>query len=196
MRYAAKVKLKAQVGMQSLVGCSGKFPRSYGNYFSFASNYARCLNMWAENLEEATKRFLPDGLVEGWLFIEQQKTFEAKWFIVDDPRIPSEWLNSKICWTGASSPNDIEIIREMYSIVGDPNNEVEQFIDPKSYHEKRGGEYIECADGSVIIKTKLRPKEPKLSGEWTIEKSNDIISYHSLNAEEEIARALSLEFVK
>ena len=31
----------------------------------------------------------------------------------------------------------------MYDYLGDPNNEFEQFTDPKSYYTKRGSEYDE-----------------------------------------------------
>ena len=54
--FGVKKKIRAVVGMRSLVGVSKKnFPLGHANYFSFG-NDVRCLNMWAENLEEAVSR--------------------------------------------------------------------------------------------------------------------------------------------
>lgn len=150
MKHAIKQKIPATVGMMSLVGVRGEFPVSWGNYFWFGERGPRCVNMWAENLEEACKRFLPDGAIEGYLF-------DDKWFVVADDRVPADWLYNDLCFTGGSSPSDPETIQEMYSIHGDSNNASEQYLDPVTYHAKRGGEYIVSKDGFAIIKYSIKP---------------------------------------
>lgn len=147
-------KIPAQVGLVSLVGVSGKeYPYKFGNYFSFYNHglSIRCLNMWAENLKEARVRFLDDGYVGGYLF----SGVDRSWFIVSDSRIPDGWVNENLYWCGCSVPNDLELIKEMYSIYGDPNNELEQFTNPLEYHRKRGEEYIRHSDGFAIVRKKI-----------------------------------------
>lgn len=160
MKYGHKTKIAAEVGMHSLVGCRGEFPLGWGNYFWFHKG-PRCVNMWAENLEEATKRFLSDGMVEGYLFEDGDRQF----FVVCDERIPTNWLYNKFCWTGGYSPS-AEVATEMFSIHGDPDGQLEEITDPKSYHAKRGGEYITTADGFSYIKYSVKSEPKVLDTGW------------------------------
>ena len=87
----------ARIGMTSLVGIGGiKYPLSFGNYFALSSGQY-VLNFWAENFNEAVRRFLDDGsvrvLVSGALCI------------IDDDRIPADWYNEKLYCCGISQPN-------------------------------------------------------------------------------------------
>jgi hypothetical protein len=121
-------KIPAMIGMTSLVGVNQKeYPYSFGNYFSFHNpsfdiddyDGIRCLNMWKENFKEAKKRFLTDEYVEGFLYTEKGR----RWFVVFDDRIPMDWYYNEFCWTGCSSPLDMDMISDMYSIWGDPSND-------------------------------------------------------------------------
>jgi hypothetical protein len=161
MKYGVKTKIPATVGMMSLIGVRGEFPVSWGNYFWFGNNGPRCVNMWSENLDEARVRFLTDGAIEGYLF-------DDKYFVVADDRIPVEWLYNKFCFTGGYSPKDPEIIGEMYSIHGDPTNAAEEYLDPATYHKKRGGEYIVSKDGFAIIKYNMDNSVKNTTDDCTI----------------------------
>jgi hypothetical protein len=134
------------------------YPLSWGNYFSFPSytqfNEIRAVNIWAENMKRLVEiGVLDDGHIVGYLFNEDKKS----WFVVCDDRISNEWLYNKFCWTGYSIPKNIEIATEMFSIHGDTDNELEQITDPKSYHAKRGGEYVKTENG-FFVKYPLNPK--------------------------------------
>lgn len=203
MKYGIRTKIKADVGMESLVGIGkSEFPKSFGNYFSFWTTREdafsgmdiRCVNMWSENLKEARKRFFPDGLVEGVIFTQEADGRTKSWFVVDDPRLPSkDWLHNKFCWTGGSVPSDNEIIREMYSIHGDPTNELEQFTDPETYHARKGGEYRKNANGSATIIYKVKAEPRKLMDNWCIEIAQDVEAVHHPDLEEELTKILAME---
>lgn len=136
-----KTSVPAKVGMHSLVGVGKQRPTSWGNYFSLSQTHeqmirmhpaARVWNFWAENLEAAVDVYLKDKMVD----IIQYKNG----CIILDKRIPEDWYYNKLCFTGGYPP-DIDEAREIYNILGDPNNEFEQFIDPVEYYAKRGGTY-------------------------------------------------------
>lgn len=141
-----EVYLPTVVGTQSLIGVSPQRPCSWGNYFWIpnpdpGAGSIRILNMWAENLEEARKRFLPDGKVKVLRYGNRA--------IVIDDRIPDEWLYNKLCFTGGGGI-DLDAAFVFYSILGDPTNELEQFIDKDSYYAKRGAT-VTRADGYCFI---------------------------------------------
>lgn len=123
-----EVYLPAAVSGQSLIGVGHQRPCSWGNYFWI--DEVRILNMWAENLETARERFLTDNKVK--------VLRSGNRAIVIDDRIPDEWLYNKLCFTGGGSIS-LEQAAIFYAILGDPDNEIEQFIDGKSYYAKRGG---------------------------------------------------------
>lgn len=131
----------AVVAMASLVEINtSKYPTGWGNYFWLA-NGLRVANFWAENLKEAARRFLTDGMVrvQVWSWAtEGGRT--ASIALIDDPRIPEDWYYSELCWTGYGLP-PVEVAREMFAVRGDPTNELEQLTDPASYHAKRGGKW-------------------------------------------------------
>lgn len=88
-------KIKALIGMHSLVGVNtSKFPVGFGNYFDFRSG-ERCLNMWAENLREfASKKEILE--IECTVFSDGK----SRLAFVTDKRVPTEWLHSRLCVTG------------------------------------------------------------------------------------------------
>jgi hypothetical protein len=157
-------KIPARVGSMSCVGVGKERPCHWGNYFDFfASNEdfilgreIRCVNMWAENLQELVRNgTLSDGKVEVVIFECEyeydDKKYTSKFAVVDDSRISEEWYYNKFCFTGGLQPSG-EVAKEMYSIHGDPDNELEKFTDPVSYYAKRGSEYD---PKTGIIRTKI-----------------------------------------
>jgi hypothetical protein len=133
------------VAMHSLIGTGPERPCGWGNYFSLhdKGRAVRVLNMWMENLEDATNKFLDDGLVK----IRLYRDGERAWCLIDDPRIPADYYYNKLCFTGAPHP-PFEVVCDAYAHLGDPHNELEQFTDPASYYAKRGGRY-NAESGSV-----------------------------------------------
>ena len=126
-------KVRAYVSCKSLIYSRGTFPLSWGNYFWIDTDI-RVLNFWSENLEELVRRkILDDGMVE-------VISYNDEYCIIDDSRIPEDWYYNKLCTTGGYSPS-IEIAKEIYDYLGDPDNEFEKYIDPVSYYIKRGKEY-------------------------------------------------------
>lgn len=104
----------AVIGFRSLVGiCSSNYPLSFGNYFSISKG-PRIINMWAENLEE-------------WLCRTNQKDIQCRVFtwkdfslgLVEDDRIPQDWLNKDPCITG-SGWGSAELCIEVHKYLGKP----------------------------------------------------------------------------
>jgi len=122
----------------SLVGIGGEPPHSWGNYFWLAddSTDVRVMNMWMENLEHAATEFLKGDKVKAVVYRDQGKA----WCLIDDDRIPADYYYNKLCFTGGPTPT-LDVARAAYERVGDPENELEQFIDPAAYWKKRGGEW-------------------------------------------------------
>ena len=109
MKYGVKKYIKEEVTCQSLVGVNTtEYSVSFGNY-CWIDNI-KCLNMWSENVEQAAQRFLSDGKIGGWYFTEQRKDNEVTRFVVDDERIPTEWLYNKFCWVSGALPSNIEMV--------------------------------------------------------------------------------------
>ena len=151
--------VKAKVGLMSLIGVGEKRPTSWGNYFCIRDG-TRILNMWAENLEDAVEKFLPDGLVKIRNYGEVA--------IVIDERIPHEYFYNKCCFTSTRCIS-LEIAQDIYKTLGDPTNELLQFINPKEYHELRGETYKVCDNGMIIIGRSIKAGTRKLSSKWTCE---------------------------
>lgn len=155
--------LPAKVGCTSLVGISGEAPHSFGNYFDLWDG-SRVFNMWAENLEALVRDgTLSDRKIEVLNY--------STGCIVVDPRVPPEYLNNKCCFTGGRRPT-LEEAKEIYEILGDPTNELEQWTDPVSYYEKRGGKY-DPQTGFVTYTVKSRPR--KLKAKWKYVQSDAAI---------------------
>lgn len=143
-----ELKIPAHVGGMSLIGTTDARPVGWGNYFWFQRAHVpnvggeyfegiRCVNMWAENLNTARKRFFKDEMVKVRLYSQELQ----HWAIVIDDRLPDDsWLYNELCFTGGRLPPK-EIGLDMYKILGDPKFEAEQFIDREMYYAKRGGKY-------------------------------------------------------
>jgi len=163
------MKLPARIGSMSLIGVGKQRPCSWGNYFDFATGSRaggpdiRCVNMWAENLVTVREWVLTDGLIECAVWhevkIRNGNKFGIKYAIVVDSRIPVEWFYQKLCFTGSYNPS-VETAREMFALVGDPDNELEQYTDPVSYWQKRGSSYD---PKTGIIRTNFEDKSKKLN---------------------------------
>lgn len=101
-------EIPAQIGNRSLVGIIiSTYPFNFGNYFSFYPDDTYCLNMWAENLDEWLKR-KPMSMIK----ILEIRDTNRKFCLVIDPRVPADWINTKLCYTGCMVMSD-----EMKAIV-------------------------------------------------------------------------------
>jgi hypothetical protein len=122
--------------MNSLIGTGRERPVSWGNYFwiGIDGGSARVANMWWENLEHAAKTFTSND-VRVRIYRDDKRV----WCLIDDDRIPTDYYYNKLCFTGGPGITR-EMAADMYSHLGDPENEFEQFTDTKEYHRKRGGE--------------------------------------------------------
>jgi hypothetical protein len=131
----------AYVGSMSLVGCHGEPPLSFGNYF-WLRDGPRVTNMWAENLTHARKNLLTDGKVHGWWWDGPADFHGAVpgWFVVDDGRLPDDYYNDKMCWTGGPRPT-ADIAKEMFSIRGNEGDALLEWTDPEAYWKARNGTY-------------------------------------------------------
>jgi hypothetical protein len=127
----------------------------------------RVLNMWEENLEDAVGKFLPDGLVK-------VRDYGEVLLVIDD-RIPSNYYYNKCCFTGCGKVS-LEIARNVYETLGDPTNELLQFIDPKAYHEARGETYHVTESGLAFVKKQIKSTGRKLSDKWTCELEQELES--------------------
>lgn len=144
--------IDAKVTGQSLIGTGRERPVSWGNYFEVQEG--RVMNMWAENLEHLVDTgVLQDGKVEVNIYTDIDK--ERSWVLVIDERVPVDYLYNKLCFTGYYMP-PIEVAEHVFSIVGDPNNEIEQWTDRVSYYKKRGSEY-NPETGIITTRVSARP---------------------------------------
>jgi hypothetical protein len=158
MKYEDKY-IKAVSTGGSLIGTGTSRPVSWGNYF-YMGEHKRVLNMWEENLEDAVGKFLLDGLVK-------VRDYGDVLIVIDD-RIPSNYYYNKCCFTGCGKVS-LEIAKNIYETLGDPTNELLQFIDPHKYHEIRGGCYNVMESGEAYISYPATNKGRKLNEKWTCE---------------------------
>lgn len=108
-------------------------------------------NFWAENLKAAVPLFLTDGKVRvryyEWV---NKNNLRLSGVVIDDSRIPRDWYYSKMCFTGSWLP-PLEIAQDIYSIHGDPTNELEKWTDEDAYYKKRGYEVRKAPDSDYSI---------------------------------------------
>lgn len=163
--YTVKnVYVSTKIGGQSLVGVSGEAPHSWGNYFSLREG-SRVVNFWSENLEAANLQFGLNGHVKVRKYTSSLK---ISYVLIDDARIPADWYYNKLCFTGCYSP-PIDVIKDMFDYLGDPDNEFEKYTDPESYYFKRGKKYtstgysysISDIDQSLQAQTVVLPYKGK-----------------------------------
>lgn len=194
MTYEIRM-IEAKIGMQSLIGASGKPPLSWGNYFTFREG-TRCANMWAENLKALVEGgYLLDGKVKCavWSQPDPNPTRKPNQFaIVIDERIPKEWLYQRLCFTGGWGPT-VEVAREMFELIGDPDGELEHYTDPVSYYAKRG-DYYDPKTG--IVRRTWKPATRHLKANWTIEAVEDLPTEIDPALADEITAALFEEMKK
>lgn len=147
-------KIPVNCSSMSLVGIGRKRPCSWGNYFWMldGKDEIRILNMWWENLKSLTEPHneylippLNDYQVEVRIYTEPKT--RKKWGLIVDERVPKDYLYNKLCFTGGTLP-PIDIAKDMYDVIGDPDYEFERFIDTASYYRKRGGHY--CPETGIV----------------------------------------------
>ena len=159
--------IDAKVTGESLIGTGYERPVSRGNYFWVKEG--RVMNMWAENLEHLVKtKVLSDKKVEVNIYTDIET--KRSWVLIVDARVPVDYLYNKLCFTGYYRP-PLAVAEHVFSIVGDPNNEIELWHDPVEYYKKRGSTYN---PKTGIIFTRIEPKSRVLNAKWTIEPAKDI----------------------
>lgn len=183
------VKLPARSCGSSLIGVGGNAPFGWGNYF-YLRGYARVVNMWLENMEALVQSgVLQDRTIEGVLYEHHQN----KWFLVTDARVPADYLYNRLCFTGYSRP-PLEIAEDMFDrLGGDIYGALEEWTDPVSYWEKKGGSYD---PKTGIISTKIEAKSRTLKCEFTAEVSQELKSMHGVDLLDELQKVLIDEIVK
>jgi hypothetical protein len=133
---------------------SRPLPFSVGSYFSMPAGpwSIPILNMRTEEFQKALDERLHDGRV--WVrtwHTEYESTIGPMmqyWGCINDGRIPKDWYSPKLLWIGSAIPT-IEIATEIIAFHGSDPDEIDQFIKPHEYWEKRGGHY---EMGSVSFK--------------------------------------------
>lgn len=190
MKFWTHKLIPSAIGWQSLIGVGPHRPCSHGNYFSFLEG-PRCLNMWAENLQHLINEEIIDGHIE--CLVDS----DIKFAVVIDDRVPKDFINKKLCFTGGPGA-DLEVMKELYDFIGDPDNEFEQFSDPKKYWEDRGWEYIR-KEGSPfgILKKNVEAKTRQLRGTFSTskftEKSQELISSMTKDVEDQLGVLIEAE---
>lgn len=131
--------MKLQCTGISLISIGKQRPVRWGNYWyakeinNSKSPEYRIVNMWYENWERINQNlfnYTPIGCY----------VYDHKFILFWDDNIPENYYYNKLCFTGGDVPQ-LDVIKHMYSIVGDPTNELEEFTDPESYYAKRNSTY-------------------------------------------------------
>lgn len=105
--------ISTQIGSSSLVGIvQDGFPLPYGNYFTMGG-YS-ILNMWLENLEHLREE---GGVLSNIPTLKAYCSKLGSTAIIVDERIPKNYLNETLCFTGASFPKAGLAYREAYRLV-------------------------------------------------------------------------------
>ena len=103
-----KVKIKVSaVTYISLVGfIANEFPMRRGNYFGCDKYHV--LNMWHENLKHLieTGVLQKDEEIEGMSF--------GNGIVITDSKIPKDFLNDKMCFTGDGGVDDIDELYKFF----------------------------------------------------------------------------------
>lgn len=165
--------INAKVNSQSLIGTSRERPVSRGNYFWVKEG--RVMNMWAENLEHLVKtKVLKDGKVEVIIYTDTEN--DHSWVLVIDSRVPEDYLYNKLCFTGFYRP-PIEVAEHVFSIIGDPNNEIELWTDPVTYYKKRGLDYN---PETGLMTTRVSARPTTIDGKkFTMKVSDGGVAYYT-----------------
>lgn len=156
MKYSTELK-HVKVGMQSCIGVGWHYrpiitedgnnrgfephfvspPYDHANYFSDTDGY-HYLNIWAENLQHLETIGIPQPY-EVALFSDG----EHQWAVVTDERIPKEYLNNKLCFTGYYQPPR-EIVVEIEKLLGSEVTPLlELYDDPRRYYARRGQQRLQ-----------------------------------------------------
>lgn len=132
--------LPTRISGSSLVGIGDTHrPVSFGNYCYVGNPEWRIYNMWMENIEAAEEKFRLGGRMKCLTFEDGHHRSA----VVIDSRIPKDWKQTELCFTGYGKP-PLDVFDEyMAALGGDPEGQREQFTNPKAYWERRGWTYNE-----------------------------------------------------
>jgi hypothetical protein len=142
------------IGLQTLIGSFGNYPRKHGNCFSMGTDNndsVRIVNFLVENLEYLLKK--------KWITYPiklKSLSDRSGVAIIDDDRIPETFY------------------RKLYCTVCCPSNLLLQEQQDERQRQIESGELI-IRDGIEIRKVKATTR--KLNAEWTIEPQQDLVSY-------------------
>lgn len=185
------MKIDFKVGMVSLAGISGTFPRGSGNYFSinYEGSEALVVNMSFEDFKDAESQGMTKGGLECKVF-----GYNSKYAIyVTDTRIPEKALTPFHTYflEGAHVAN---IVRSIYNIdtfecIMKTRPELARKIQRQaSYdYESKPGYVIKtitcgCCNKNHVLEPELHiiaetvvAKDRMLSGNWTVEINQDNI---------------------
>lgn len=170
----------------SLIGTGNARPVSWGNYFWLADGAVavRVMNMWMENLDAASDQYLDGGEVRARIYRDGGEA----WCLIDDDRIPQNYYYNKLCFTGGTKPT-LDVARDAYAHVGDPDYELEQFIDPAAYWKKRGGEY----DARGFVHMNIGPRT---AGQERSPMSDNMMAVPGLDTSDAAAYALLVKIAE
>ena len=139
------------IGLQTLVGSFGTYPRKHGNCFSMITdnNSVRIVNFLVENLEYLLKK-------KRITYPIKLKALSEHVAIIDDDRIPETFY------------------RKLYCTVCCPSNLLLQEQKDERQRQIDSGELV--IKGNIEIRT-VKVISRKLKAEWTIEKQQDLGCY-------------------
>lgn len=100
------IKVKPVISGHSLAGISGTAPFLYGNYFWMGRFYV--VNMWVENFRYLLKTNVINATDE----LDAIQVGDK--ILITDSRIPAEFLNKRLCFTGCGNAPTKEEYKILY----------------------------------------------------------------------------------
>lgn len=181
------MKLDFKVGMVSLVGISGTFPRGRGNYFTinYDGSEAIVMNLSHEDFCDAQAKGMTKGGLECKVF-----GYNSKYAIyVVDERLPEK---ARSCWHTyfMDGPHVANVVRTVYDIDGfdcimKTNPELADKVSRSSsydYETKPGFVIRTITCGCCGERHKLEPvihERPVMSTGWTVKIEQDGPIFHA-----------------
>ena len=148
-KYEFELNDATAIGMQTLVGSYGEFPRSGGNCFSMeVTGFERHLhvaNFYVENLEELLERGVVSYPIKVHVIGEGQ-------CVIQDERIEDEWYRKEFC--SICTPNELLPLPQRLKFAREIDRGDVEISEPDE-------------NGMYIIKTQVNEKARKLKENWT-----------------------------
>lgn len=165
------MRIPIKFGATTLIGSFGEFPRKTGNCFSLMDEkgeYHRVVNFNYENLKEWMHR---TGQTD--VDVECIPKSDHIWMIADE-RIPKNWYSNRFC----------EVCTPYRLLPYEQRKAMFARTKVSQYHDESG-------ERRLIFSTQIGNPQPKtLIEPWTVQISDDIEAFHSLDAEEELSDVL------